>query len=241
MPTTASMLFEIARPSLPLYDSTGRSLESRWPINRIFCIGRNYADHAREMGHDPEREPPFYFAKPATAYLPNGAAFTLPHYSQQVDYEVEVVIGLRHGGRQLTQEAAEAAVGGIGIGLDMTCRDIQKDAKRQGRPWELAKGFDQSAPMTGLQLLDLAQIQARYGEFALTRNQETVQQGQIRDMIWDITGLIMQISQNLELQPGDIIMTGTPSGVGPVKAGDQLNATLAGFCEHLHTPIIAQA
>lgn len=232
-------LFPPAITALPLLSAQGESLPHTWPVNRVFCIGRNYADHAREMGHDPSREPPFYFSKPSTALFNQPATFPLPSYSSQVEYEVEVVIGLTKGGKNLSLEQAKGAVGAIGIGLDMTCRDRQKEAKTAGRPWDLAKGFDHSAPVSPLQLLSFPDISARYESFNLTHNGRIAQQGQISAMIWSIPELIVVISQQMALCEGDIIMTGTPAGVGPVSAGDTLIATLEHFPVPLTIDVVA--
>lgn len=232
MSSSPNYAFKPSIYSLPMVDRDGSPRSEYFPVNRIFCIGRNYADHAREMGHDPNREPPFYFLKPASALLANMSTFPLPSYSNQVEHEIEIVIALDRGGRNLSIEQARQAVVAFGLGLDMTCRDIQKSAKDAGRPWELAKGFDHSAPCTALQLGSVEDILG-CGDFSLTNNNRTVQKGNARDMIWQIPELIMEISQKICLLPGDIIFTGTPAGVSALKRGDKLTASFKGLSQTL--------
>lgn len=203
-----------------------------FPVNKIICIGRNYAEHAREMGHDPEREPPFFFFKPQSALAQNGDDFIYPHFSQQVEHEIELVVAIGKSGSAISVTDAADYVYGFAIGLDMTCRDLQKEAKQQGRPWELAKGFDGSAPCTAIQPESLADLE-KYGDLVLTKNGEEVQRGNWRDMVWPIPELIAQVSHYIKLEEGDLIFTGTPAGVGPVKKGDELIATLEEFSQTL--------
>lgn len=198
---------------------------------RIICIGRNYADHAREMGHDPAQEPPFFFFKPITALARDGT-FVMPSYSREVHYELELLIALEQGGRNLSLQQAKSCVGGFGLGLDMTCRDIQRQAKEAGRPWELAKGFDGSAPCTAIAPGSFDDLDS-LGTMTLKRNGEVVQQSHWRDMIWSIPELLQHISRHIALQPGDLVFTGTPAGVGPVEAGDRLEARMEGFPKSL--------
>lgn len=198
---------------------------------RIICIGRNYADHAREMGHDPGREPPFFFFKPITA-LAGGGKFAMPSYSREVHHELELLIALEQGGRNLSLQQAKNCVGGFGLGLDMTCRDLQREAKEAGRPWELAKGFDGSAPCTAIAQAGFEDLE-RLGTMTLSRNDKVVQTGHWRDMIWSIPELLQHISRHVALQPGDLIFTGTPAGVGPVEVGDRLEARMEGFPKSL--------
>ncbi len=213
--------------TLPIINS-----DAPFVVNKIICIGRNYAEHAREMGHDPEREPPFFFFKPQSALAQNGADFHYPSYSQQVEHELELVIAIGKAGSHIAAETASEYVAGFAVGLDMTCRDIQKDAKKMGRPWELAKGFDGSAPCTAIQAGSLADLE-QYGDLVLTRNGHEVQRGNWRTMVWSIPELIAQVSRYIKLNAGDLIFTGTPAGVGPVVVGDELVAHLEGFPESL--------
>lgn len=218
--------------SLPVIDRT-----ETFSVNKIICIGRNYAEHAREMGHDPEREPPFFFFKPQSALAQSGADFHYPDFSQQVEHELELVVAIGKAGTKISAANAADYVFGFGIGLDMTCRDLQKEAKKLGRPWELAKGFDGSAPCTAIQRGTLADLE-QYGELVLTRNGTEVQRGHWRDMVWPIPELIAQVSNYIKLEAGDLIFTGTPAGVGPVQIGDTLIATLEGFPQVLKLPVI---
>ncbi len=213
--------------SLPIADSP-----DVFCVNKIICIGRNYAEHAREMGHDPDREPPFFFFKPQSALAQNGEDFHYPDFSQQVEHELELVVAINKSGTKIPAADAADFVFGFAVGLDMTCRDIQKEAKKLGRPWELAKGFDGSAPCTAIQrgtLHDLEQC----GELVLTRNGNEVQRGNWRDMVWSIPELIAEVSRYIKLEAGDLIFTGTPAGVGPVQIGDELIARLEGFSQTL--------
>ncbi len=213
--------------SLPIVDSN-----NRFPVHKIICIGRNYAEHAREMGHDPEREPPFFFFKPQMALAQNGIDFVYPHFSRQVEHEIELVVAMGKSGANISLAEAGDYVFGFALGLDMTCRDRQKEAKQLGRPWELAKGFDGSAPCTAIQSGSLADLET-YGDLVLTRNGEQVQRGNWRDMVWSVPELIVQVSRYFKLEAGDLIFTGTPAGVGPVQPGDELIARLEGFAEQL--------
>lgn len=203
-----------------------------FPVNKIICIGRNYAEHAREMGHDPEREPPFFFFKPQSALAQNGDDFLYPDFSQRVEHEIELVVAIGKSGSKIPANEAAAYVFGFAVGLDMTCRDRQKEAKQSGRPWELAKGFDGSAPCTAIQRGSLADLE-KYGDLVLTRNGEQVQRGNWRDMVWPIPELIAEVSRYIKLEVGDLIFTGTPAGVGPVAVGDKLEARLENFSQAL--------
>ena len=211
--------------------------QKRFSVHKIICIGRNYAEHAREMGHDPEREPPFFFFKPQSALAQNGTDFIYPHYSQQVEHEIELVVAIGKSGSRIPASQAADYVAGFAVGLDMTCRDIQRQAKQLGRPWELAKGFDGSAPCTAILCGTLNDLE-QYGDLILTCNGTQVQRGNWRDMVWSIPELIAEVSSYIQLEDGDLIFTGTPAGVGPVVAGDILEAILEGFPESLQVRVI---
>lgn len=217
---------------LPVIDE-----EAVFPVNKIICIGRNYAEHAREMGHDPDREPPFFFFKPQSALAQNNSDFVYPPFSQQVEYEIELVIAIGKPGYQIPLEQAGDYVCGFAVGLDMTCRDIQKQAKQQGRPWELAKGFDGSAPCTAIQRGTLKNLR-EFGDLVLTNNGKTVQRGNWRDMVWSVPELIAEVSRYIKLEEGDLIFTGTPAGVGAVAVGDKLCGILEGFSQSLTISIV---
>lgn len=213
---------------LPVYNrQSGLASGEQFDVIRIICIGRNYADHAVEMGHDPSAEPPFFFFKPTTALNTSGQ-FTLPHYSNNVHYELELVLALTAGGRDLSEEQARTCIGGFAVGLDMTCRDTQQQAKEAGRPWELAKGFDESAPCSPVALGKFADIN-ELGVMTLLRNGQQVQRGRWQDMVWQPAALLQHLSRLIALQPGDLIYTGTPAGVGAIEPGDVLKADVAGL------------
>ncbi|HMU66477.1 MAG TPA: fumarylacetoacetate hydrolase family protein, partial [Cellvibrionaceae bacterium] len=187
-----------------------------WLPRRIFCIGRNYADHAREMGHNPDLEPPFFFTKPLTSLCPASGNWQLPDFSRQVEHEVELVIGLRvppEQGRNISAEGAQSWIAAAGLGIDMTCRDLQREAKQAGRPWDIAKGFDAAAPLTPLVQLDAAGLNT-LGAMQLKVNGELRQTGHWQEMLWPPGELIAHIARYFALQTGDLIFTGTPAGVG---------------------------
>ncbi len=219
--------------ALPICNADGSLSNEQFAVNKIICIGRNYAEHAREMGHDPEREPPFFFFKPQSALAQNNTDFIYPHFSQQVEYELELVIAIGKSGAKISVAETADYVAGFAVGLDMTCRDIQKQAKQQGRPWELAKGFDGSAPCTAIHSGSLNDLE-QFGDLVLTRNGEEVQRGNWRAMAWSVPELIVEVSHYIQLDAGDLIFTGTPAGVGPVKTGDVLCGKLEGFSQQLN-------
>src|SRR5690606_20382194 len=191
---------------------------ARLPVRRIFCVGRNYADHVREMGNDPKSEPPIFFTKPADAAV-QGAAIPYPPHTANLHHEVELVVALGKGGAGIAEGAALDCVWGYGVGVDLTRRDRQAEAKKAGAPWDAAKAFDQSAPMSAL--TPAAEIgHPTRGRIWLSVNDETRQDGDIADMIWSVPEIIAALSRSWELRAGDLIFTGTPSGVGPLVAGD---------------------
>ncbi|MFC4299637.1 fumarylacetoacetate hydrolase family protein [Castellaniella hirudinis] len=204
---------------------------ARFPVRRIYCVGRNYAEHAREMG-DSGREPPFFFAKPADAVLnvAEGAEGVLPYppLTQDLHHEVELVAALGSGGRDLTPEQAAACIWGYAIGLDMTRRDLQGAAKKAGRPWETGKAFDHSAPIGPLHPAASAGAMAK-GAITLSVNGQPRQSGDLSDMIWSVPEAIAYLSTLFELRAGDLIYTGTPAGVGAVVAGDLLEGAVEGL------------
>ncbi|HEY0270607.1 MAG TPA: fumarylacetoacetate hydrolase family protein [Sphingomonas sp.] len=197
---------------------------ARFPVRRIFCVGRNYADHAREMGHDPDREPPFFFTKPADAAVAGGL-LPFPTMTADLHHEVELVVALGAGGAGVTVEQAPALIFGHAVGLDLTRRDLQGEAKKLGRPWDMAKGFDNSAPIgplkRGLPPVDAA--------ISLTVDGDTRQRGRLADMIWGVAETIAILSTYVALAPGDLIFTGTPSGVGPIRPGETVRGLIDGL------------
>ena len=200
-----------------------------FPVNRVFCIGRNYAAHAVEMGHDPDKEPPFFFFKHGTNITTDGT-FPYPSQTSDVHHEVEMVVALSKGGKDIAVDDALGHVFGYGVGLDMTRRDLQGEAKKLGRPWEVAKSFEKSAPCGPL--VPASRIgHPDSGAVSLTVNGDLRQEGDLNQMLWKVPEMISILSQFFELKPGDVIMSGTPSGVGPVEKGDVMVASVAGVGE----------
>ncbi|MDN3544802.1 fumarylacetoacetate hydrolase family protein [Kinneretia asaccharophila] len=205
-----------------------RGSAQRYAVHRIFCVGRNYAAHAREMGGNPEREAPFYFSKPANALLPSGSDMAYPPGTQNLHYEMELVIALGAPVFKATPETAGAAVWGYAAGLDMTRRDLQAEAKAAGRPWDTAKGFEQSAVIS--ELVPAVQTgELKGGAITLAVNGVEKQRGDLSDMIWSVPEIVANLSQFYHLQPGDLIYTGTPEGVGAVKPGDRITGHIEGL------------
>ncbi len=198
-----------------------------FPVLRVFCVGRNYAEHAVEMGHDPDREPPFFFMKPAFAVVPNGGPLPFPPATDDLHHEVELVVALALGGADIPADQALGHVFGYGVGLDMTRRDLQAKAKEMGRPWDMGKGFDRSAPMSALRPAS-AIGHPDGGAIWLHVNGEIRQEGDLAQQIWKVPETIAYLSTLVELQPGDLIMTGTPKGVGRVVPGDRLEGHVDG-------------
>jgi fumarylpyruvate hydrolase len=216
---------EPATVSLPVASSA-----ARFPVARIFCVGRNYADHAREMGHDPEREPPFFFMKPATALVGDGADTPYPSLTTDLQHEVELVVALGRGGSDIAAADALSHVYGYAVGLDMTRRDLQGEAKKLGRPWDTGKAFDHSAPCS--QLVPVAgNRHPAHGTIRLLVNGQTRQESDLSQMIWNVPDTIAYLSTLFALQAGDLIFTGTPSGVAAVRRGDLLVASVDGVAE----------
>ena len=214
-------------PALRVADSP-----DMFPVGRIYCVGRNYAEHAREMGHDPDREAPFFFMKPANAIVPNGATIPYPQATKDLHHEIELVVALGKGGADIAVAKALDHVWGYGVGLDMTRRDLQGEAKKMGRPWEMGKGFDNSAPCTALIPASKIGHPAK-GAIWLKVNGKTTQKGDLSELIWNVPETISYLSGLVTLQPGDLIYSGTPAGVGPVKAGDTLEGHVDGVGDDL--------
>ncbi len=221
-------IYVLAPPPLVTLPVAGDT--RRFAVNRIFCVGRNYADHAREMGHDPNREPPFFFMKPASAVVADGSDFPYPSLSSDVHHEVELVVALQTGGLGIDSARALDHVYGYAVGLDMTRRDLQAEAKKLGRPWDTGKAFDFSAPCSAL--VQASKVgHPSTGMIKLTVNGRTRQQGDLADLIWNVPDTIAYLSTLFALQSGDLIFTGTPAGVGPVVRGDRLVASVQGVAE----------
>lgn len=198
-----------------------------FPVHRIYCVGRNYAAHAREMGADPDREPPFFFAKPADAVVADGGTVPYPPATANLHHEVELVVAIGKGGAGIPVESALDHVYGYAVGLDMTRRDLQNAAKKEGKPWDMGKGFDHSAPCgTIRRAADIGHPDK--GAVRLTVNGALRQQGDLGDLIWSVSETISYLSGLVELKPGDLIYTGTPEGVAAVVAGDRLEGSIEG-------------
>lgn len=201
--------------------------KARFPINRIFCIGRNYAAHAIEMGVTPDTRPPLYFQKSHDCVHTAGS-FPYPTKSNDVQHEVELVVGLKSGGENLTTATAEESIFGYAIGLDMTRRDLQREAKSRSHPWESSKSFPYAAPMGPIHRReDVGQLSS--GAITLQVNGEPRQAGDLNQMVWSVPALIAHLSTLTNLAAGDLIMTGTPSGVGPILVGDTIVAAIDGL------------
>lgn len=194
--------------------------DARFPVHRVYCVGRNYADHAREMGHDPTREPPFFFQKNPQNLRSDGV-FPFPPLSQDVQFEIEMAVALQSGGSDIPVESALDTVFGYAIALDMTRRDLQAEAKKLGRPWEIAKAFEDSAPCSPIRPVSDVGHPER-GAIWLDQNGTRRQSGDLADMIWSVPEQIAHLSRLFRLERGDVILTGTPAGVGRVAKGDRL-------------------
>jgi fumarylpyruvate hydrolase len=193
--------------------------EDRLPVRRIFCVGRNYAAHAREMGKDPDRDPPFFFAKPADAVVDSGETIAYPPETGNFHYEAELVVAIGKGGTNISEKEALDHVWGYAVGNELTRRDLQLEAREKGRPWDLGKGFDRSAVVGPVHSVSAVGHPDK-GSIKLTVNGETRQDGDLTELIWAVDEIISILSHSVTLAPGDLIMTGTPAGVGPLVPGD---------------------
>lgn len=211
-----------AQPSIPVVGQT-----ARFPVRRIFCIGRNYADHAREMGASVDKANPMFFTKPADAIVTDGADVPYPSATSDLHHEVEMVVALGDGGSDLTVEQAGKLVWGYGVGLDLTRRDLQAQAKAKGAPWDVAKAFDHSAPISAL--VPASEVTPTSAtRIALEINGELRQEATLGDMLLDVPEILSALSKLFELKAGDIVYTGTPAGVSALVRGDTFRATLEG-------------
>ena len=201
-----------------------------FPIRRIFCVGLNYAAHAREMGKDPGAEPPFFFTKPADAIVASGSIIPYASMTSNLHHEIELVVALSTGGANLGLEAAAATVWGYAIGIDLTRRDLQQQAKDKGRPWDTAKGFDHSAPIGPLHPVSSVGVLER-GAIWLEVNGAARQRGDLGDMIWKVGEMLAELSTYFVLRPGDLVFTGTPAGVAAIQRGDRIRAGIDGLGE----------
>ena len=204
--------------------------QARFPIRRVFCVGRNYAAHAREMGKDPDREPPFFFTKPADAVVAAEGTVPYPPLTENLHHEIELVVAIGKAGTNVKPEQALDLVWGYGVGVDMTRRDLQDVAKKMSRPWDWSKSFDASGPCGPLQPASAIGHPAK-GAIWLKVNGETRQQGDLTELIWPVADVIAYISEAMTLQPGDLIFTGTPAGVGALNPCDAVTAGVEGVGE----------
>lgn len=202
---------------------------AKFPVRRVYCIGRNYAAHAIEMGHDPDREPPFFFQKNPDNLDPSGV-FPYPDHSSDVHFEVEMAVMLKSGGNRISIADAEDHIYGYALSLDMTRRDLQGEQKKMGRPWEIGKAFERSAPCGPVHPVGETGL-LNEGRIALSVNGEVQQEGDLNQMIWKVPEMISYLSDYFTLAAGDVILSGTPSGVGPVNRGDEMTIAVAGLGE----------
>jgi fumarylpyruvate hydrolase len=199
-----------------------------FPVRRIYCVGRNYLDHIREMKEADERDPPFFFQKPADALVQDGATVPYPPATEDFQFEVELVAAIGRGGRDIPVERAEDHIFGYAIGIDLTRRDLQREAVKRALPWEMGKSFDHSAPVGPIHPI-AATGKIRAGMISLTVNGAMRQNGDIAHMIWTVPEVIANLSRYYALAPGDIIMTGTPAGVGPLAPGEKVECAIEGL------------
>jgi fumarylpyruvate hydrolase len=232
--TLAVMNYIIPAPAITSLPINGS--DARFPIRRVFCIGRNYAEHAREMGATVDKTAPMFFCKPADAVVSDGADVPYPQATAELHHEVEMVVALGTGGRDLAPVQAADLVWGYGVGLDLTRRDLQAAAKANGHPWDVAKAFDHSAPVSALVPAAHAAINAQT-QLRLSVNGVQRQQTLLGDMVHDVPHILAALSALFTLMPGDLIFTGTPAGVAALQRGDRLHAELVGVVD-LHSRIV---
>ncbi len=200
----------------------------RFPVRRVFCVGRNYEAHAREMGKDPDREPPFFFTKPADAVVDTPCTVPYPPLTENLHYEIELIIAIGKGGSNIAEDAVMDHIWGASVGLDMTRRDLQTEAKNMGRPWDWGKAFDHSAPIAPIvPIKDVPSVET--ARIWLAVNGTIKQDADIADLIWSVREHIATLSRSMTLAPGDLVMTGTPAGVGAVVPGDVITGGVDGI------------
>ncbi|MCK1513117.1 fumarylacetoacetate hydrolase family protein [Bradyrhizobium sp. 190] len=202
--------------------------QARFPVRRIFCVGRNYAAHVREMGKDPDREPPFFFTKPADAVVDSGAVVPYPPETSNFHYEIELVVAIDREGFDLAPADALNYVFGYGVGIDLTRRDLQFEARDKGRPWDWGKAFDLSAPIAPLRRVS-AVSHLSAGRIWLAVNESLKQDADLKELVWSVPEIISILSRSMVLRPGDLIMTGTPAGVGAIVANDKVTGGIDGL------------
>ena len=215
---------------VPMWDQPSVAVAggAAFPVRRIFCVGRNYAEHAREMGTDPDREPPFFFMKSADTVVASGSEIKYPTRTENLHHEVELVIAMGSGGSDISVAEASDHIFGYAVGVDLTRRDLQQQMKENGRPWDIGKSFDQAAPVGEIQpSWNIGH--PRKGKINLSVNGKTRQKADLKDMIWSIDEIIAELSTYYSLEAGDLIFTGTPSGVDALVRGDHVSSTIEGI------------
>jgi len=221
----SSLLFDAVTPTVPVAGSA-----ELFPVHRIYCVGQNYAAHAREMGSDPDRVLPFYFSKPADAIVQSGASIPFPARTSELHHEIELVVAIGKGGSGISAADAVGNIFGYAVGIDLTRRDLQAQAKKSGKPWDTAKGFDRSAPVSKIhRATDIGH--PGKGRIWLAVNGRIRQDGNLAELIWSVPEALAELSTYFELRPGDLLFTGTPSGVGPVQRGDRITGGIDGVDE----------
>jgi len=218
--------YTFSPPVVPTVAVEGES--ARFPVRRIFCVGRNYAAHAREMGKDPDREPPFFFTKPADAVVDSGVPVPYPPETKNFHYEIELIVAIGREGFDISRETALDHVFGYGVGIDLTRRDLQFEARDKGRPWDWGKAFDLSAPIAPLHRVQSGRHPTE-GRIWLAVNGIVKQDANLTELIWSVPDVISILSRSMVLKPGDLIMTGTPAGVGPIVVGDMVTGGIDGL------------
>jgi fumarylpyruvate hydrolase len=218
-------VFDVSRPTVPVAGS-----ETPFPVHRIYCVGRNYAAHARESGADPDREAPFWFTKPADAVVQNGSVIPYPSRTRNLHHEIELVVAIGRGGSDVSADNAQAHIFGYAVGIDLTRRDLQTEAKNAGRPWDTSKGFDRSAPVSAIHpVMRIGHPSS--GRIWLEVNGALRQDGDLAELIWSVPEAVAELSTLFTLAPGDLIFTGTPAGVGPLVPGDSVRGGVDGVDE----------
>jgi len=216
-------VFHVPQPEIPIQGGN-----ATFPLHRIYCVGRNYAAHAREMGNDPDREPPFYFMKPADSAVPGGGDIEYPPRTNDLHHEVELVVAIGKGGRDIARDSATEHIFGYAVGIDLTRRDLQAEARNAGRPWDTGKSFEQAAPISRIHPIAETGLVSS-GRIWLTVNDSLRQEGDLSDMIWNVAEAIAELSTFFTLAAGDLLFTGTPAGVGAVVVGDRVSAGIDGI------------
>ena len=218
-------VFEPIQPSVSVVGS-----DRLFPVHRIYCVGQNYAAHSREMGGDPDREPPFYFMKPADSIVESGATIVYPPRTNELHHEIELVVAIGKGGKSIDVTRAKEHIFGYAVGIDLTRRDLQSQAKDKRRPWDTGKSFEHAAPVSAIHRVEEIGHPST-GRIWLAVNGDDRQDGNVKNMIWNVPETIVELSTLFTLAPGDLIFTGTPAGVGPISSGDHITGGIEGVGE----------